>query len=396
MCRKAVFLKSNFMQFKRIFYFTPIFLLTFACKNTGTISEDSNKTVVDTGGIKYAKRFAIRKEREYTFVYLFGDRTNRDTTSTFVIYTDTINPNLFSGNKFFIKSPCKKIAALSSIYATMFCELGAVESIAAIDNIDYVNNAFVIKKFNDGKLKELARTPQIDLEQTIVLRPDIIFTFGMGEGEKDKDKKLEQTGIPVAISVDHLESSPLARAEWIKFFAVFVGKETQADSIFETVEKSYDELKSVADRTIERPTVFNEIKYSDSWYMPGGKSYIAQLLKDAAADYLWKNDDRAGSLPLSFEQVFAQARNADFWINLSTLKTKKELLGFESRYAEFKAFKTGNLFNNTKVTNSFGYSNYWETGMIYPNRILSDLIQIFHPELKEQIKRDFYYYEQLK
>jgi iron complex transport system substrate-binding protein len=94
--------------------------------------------------------------------------------------------------------------------------------------------------------------------------------------------------------------------------------------------------------------------------------------------------------------VFARARDADFWINLSTLKTKKELLGFESRYAEFKAYTTGNLYNNTKATNSFGYSNYWETGMIYPNKILSDLIQIFHPELKEQIKDDFYYYEQLK
>jgi iron complex transport system substrate-binding protein len=285
------------MQFKQFSYFAVIFLFVVGCKNSDTVSRDSSVILTDTSGVKYAKRFAIRREKNYTCVYLFGDRRNYDTTSTFVIYLDTIDTGQFSGNKIFIKSPCTKIAALSSIYATMFCELGAGENIVAIDNIDYVNNAFVIKKFNEGKLKELARTPQIDLEQTIVLRPDILFNFGMGEGEKDRDKKLEQTGIPIAISVDHLEASPLARAEWIKFFAVFVGKELQADSIFEGVEKNYYELKAIADVTTKRPTVFNEIKYSDSWYMPGGKSYVAQLLNDAAADYLWKNDDRAGSLP---------------------------------------------------------------------------------------------------
>lgn len=70
------------------------------------------------------------------------------------------------------------------------------------------------------------------------------------------------------------------------------------------------------------------------------KSYVAQLLNDAAANYLWKDNDQFGSLPLSFEQVYAKAKDADYWINLSVLKHKKDLLGYESRYAEFKAFKT--------------------------------------------------------
>ncbi len=389
-------MKYNFMKFKYI-YFSIIFLgVLFACKDSVQIEENTAIGMNRNNSIKYARRFAIREEKNFTLVYLFGDRTNYDTTTTFVIYTGSSTPDNFPKNGIPIKAPCTKIAALSSIYATMFCELGAADKLVAIDNIDYVNNPEVIRKFNEGKLKELARTPQVDLEQTIVLKPDIVFTFGMGEGEKGKDKKLELTGIPIAISIDHLEESPLARAEWIKFFAVFVGKEKQADSIFNGVEKNYGKLKEVAGKTSERPTVFSEIKYSDSWYMPGGKSYVAGLLNDAAASYLWKDDNRFGSLPLSFEQVFARAKDADFWINLSTLKTKKELLQYESRYAEFKAYKTGNLYNNTKITNSKGYSNYWETGMIYPDRILSDLVQIFHPELRAEIKQDFYYYEQLK
>ncbi len=236
----------------------------------------------------------------------------------------------------------------------------------------------------------------MDIEQTLALKPDVLFTFGMGLGQRDKDNKLEQTKIPVAISIDHLEESPLARAEWIKFFAAFVDKKEAADSIFNLVEKNYLELKQLALESKTKPTVFTEIKYSDFWYMPGGKSYVAQLLNDAGANYLWKDNADFGSLPLSFEQVYAKAKNADYWLNLSTLKTKKELLSFESRYSEFATVKNGNLFNNTKVTNSKGFSTYWETGMIYPNRILSDLILIFHPELKSLIKNDLYYYERIK
>jgi iron complex transport system substrate-binding protein len=384
------------MQFKLSIFFPGVFILLAGCAPPSEKATAPAEGLKKDSTIKYAKRFAIRNGNGYSAVYLFGNKQNYDTTATYFIYSDSVVPRGIPKNAVSIKIPCKKIAALSSIYATMLCELGVIENIAAIDNIDYVNNRQIIKKHESGFLKELARTPQIDLEKTITLNPDVVFTFGMGEWEKDVDKKLEQTGIPVIISLDHKEESPLARAEWIKFFGIFVDKRKEADSIFNGVEKNYYALKAVASNVSNRPTVFNEIKYSDSWYVPGGKSYVAQLLRDAGADYLWKGDQNFGSLPLSFEQVFARAKDADFWINLSTLKTKKELLSFESRYAEFKAYKTGNLFNNTKVTNKFGYSNYWETGMIYPDRILSDLISVFHPELKPQVGNELYYYERLK
>ena len=379
----------------KLLYFAGLFFF-FSCKNSEPKTESPISERSESSNIKYAKRFAVSNRDGYSVLYLFGNKNNHDTTATFILFKDSIQVPIISKKQIRIKIPCKNVAALSSIYATMLCELGAIKSISGIDNIDYVNNSQIIDKFASGGIKQLAKMPQIDLEGTLVLNPDIIFTFGMGQGEKDIDKKLEQTGIPVAISVDHLEESPLARAEWIKFFAAFVNKCDKADSIFKEVEKNYLYLTGIAQKTALRPTVFNEIKYSDSWYTPGGKSYVAQLLNDAGANYLWKEDTQSGSLPLSFEQVYAKAKDADFWINLSTLKRKKDLLSYEPRYEEFKAYKTGNLYNNTKVTNSKGYSSYWETGMIYPNRILSDLIQIFHPEVKTEIKNQMYYYEQIK
>lgn len=344
--------------------------------------------------VKYASRFTLIQHQDFIKVALFGNRYTSDTTSVFIISKDTAGLKNRFGSAIIIKSPCTKIAALSSIYANMFYALGNIDNLVAIDNIDYINNQQLLTKHKAKQLAELARGPNVDIEQAVKISPDIIFTFGMGKGEKDKDDKLEQTGIPVAISVDHLEESPLARAEWIKFFAAFTGKLSTADSLFEAVELNYLELKKKAKNVSFRPTVFSEIKYSEFWYMPGGNSYMAGILKDAGADYLWRDNTNVGSLPLSFEQVYARAKDADYWIHLSTLRTKKELEASETRYSSFKAFKSGNLYNNTRHTNSKGYSDYWETGMIYPDRILSDLISIFHPELKT--KRELYYYEKIK
>ena len=378
------------------YFFGILCIVICGCTNPIEQTETSLTSLKTDSTIKYAKRFSIAQNENFTIVYLFGNKSNFDTTATYLIYKDSSNLKNTPNHCILVKSPSKKIAALSSIYANMFCELGLINNLIAIDNLDYINNPEIISKCNSKQIKEIAKGLEIDLEQTVKLNPDVIFTFGMRDPKKDINPKLQLTKIPVAISLDHLEETPLARAEWIKFFAAFVNKKELADSIFKTVEKNYNELKLIAFKSEKKPTVFNEIKYSDSWYMPGGKSYVSKLLTDAGANYLWKEDGNYGSLPLSFEQVYAKAKDADYWINVSTLKTKKDLLAFDTRYAEFNAFKKGTIFNNTKTTNAKGYSNYWETGMIFPDRILNDLLLIFHPELKDKIKNELYYYEQLK
>ncbi len=390
---REAFSKFNFMQFKFFLYLFPTLLILFSCRENKTVSYANPEN--QNSNLKYAKRFAIKKQKNHTLLYLFGNRLNADTTATYLIY-DSLDPKTLPIDKSIkIKTPCKRVAALSSIYANMLEKLNALDQVVAIDNIDYVSNSKIVQKHAQGKLKELSRGPELDLEQTIVLNPDVVFAFGMGARE-DRSLKLEESGIPFVISIDHLEESALARAEWIKFFAVFVNKEKEADSIFKTVEENYNRLKGLALLSSYSPSVFTELKYGEIWYVPGGKSFMAQMIKDAGANYLWHEDKNSGSLPLSFEQVYSKAKEADFWINLSMVTSKQEVLMQESRYDQFKAYQKGNLYNNNKSSNAFGYSDYWETGMIYPDRILSDLIQIFHPELKNQIKNDLYYYRQIK
>lgn len=347
--------------------------------------------------IKYAKRFSLAENEKCRVAYLFGNANNMDTTVTFIFLKDTSLKINSIQNIFVFRSSCKKIASLSSVYTSMLCELGELSHIAAIDNIDYYNNVAIINTHKNDTLAlaELSKNPELDVEKTISLNPDIVFNFGMGNPGKGPNEKILLAKIPMVLIVDHLEETPLARAEWIKFIAAFFGKGSTANFIFKAVEKNYTELKNIALQAKTKPSVFTEIKYGDIWYVPGGKSFMATFFKDANADYIWKEDANTGSLHLGFEQVYSKAKNADFWLNLSLLKTKKELYAMEKRYAEFKAYRSESLYNNNKIANEKGYSIYWETGIMFPDKILSDLILIFHPELSSQIKNDMYYYKKL-
>ena len=390
------------MARKKILYVAFFFAVAIFCNCES--GNTSNPVIVDQGPLKdlkkditlkYAKRFSISENQSIKVLYLFGNVNIKDTTAIYIFLKNSSVKLHNLKNTFVLKSPCKNIASLSSVYTTMLCELNEIGHISAIDNIDYYNNLDIINKYNKHQLVELVKNPEIDLEKTIVLNPDIIFTFGMGNSEKGPDQKISRANIPMVVAVDHLEETPLARAEWIKFFAVFVNKKQKADSVFNLVEKNYMELKKIASTSKTKPSVFTEIKYGDIWYVPGGQSFAAAFFKDANANYVWNDNLETGSRHLGFEEVYSKAQNADFWLNLSLIKSKKELYSIDKRYSEFKAFKTGSLFNNNKITNKKGYSTYWETGIMCPDKILSDLILIFHPELRSNINRDFHYYKKL-
>jgi len=233
-----------------------------------------------------------------------------------------------------------------------------------------------------------------NIERLLELDPDVIMTSASGTPELDVYPKLEEVGLPVVINGDHLEQTPLGRAEWGIFIAAFFDLEQQASQQFDALVQRYEEVQALAAGVQERVTVFTNTDYQGTWYVPAGESYAAILLKDAGAEYLWADQPGTGALPLSFETVFEKAKDADFWLNPGFAASLQDLLAMDARYAEFKAFQTGQVFNyNAKVTDTGGM-DYFESGVANPDVILKDLINIFYPELLPDY--DLHYYQQLK
>ena len=71
----------------------------------------------------------------------------------------------------------------------------------------------------------------------------------------------------------------------------------------------------------------------------------------------------------------------------------QQVVAEDNRYADFKAVKNRQVFNNNARVNEAGGNDYWEGGISNPDLVLSDLIKIFHPELLPDHK--FVYYRQL-
>ncbi len=369
------------------------FLLTgilFSCQSEKTEKTTEISVILNKVPLKYSKRFAVFSDGKKTVIHLFGNRENSDTTATFILFKDPVKIN-GKDNIFPVKVPVKTIACMSSVYAAMLTKLNLQHKIVAVDNVDYYNNQFIIDGVASQKIKEIGKGPQVSVEQTLILKPELLLMFGMGNPKKDADEKILNSGIPVAVTLDHLEEHPLARAEWIKFIAAFFGEEKLADSLFNITEQNYMDLKKMADTVKYKPTVLTEIKYADAWHVPGGNSFMAHFLKDAGADYIWKNENKFGSIALNFEEVYIKAKEADFWLNLFiNVNSKKDLLAFDERYNLFKPFKTGNLYNNTKRSNAKGYSDYYEGGLSNPDELLKDFIKIFHPDLLREHQLKYY------
>lgn len=381
------------MQIKRIISYFVLAAILTSCDPPDRPLTDLVHLEQDTT-VKYAQRFSIMRGEGLRVIFLKANAKSNDTTDTFILY-DSVKPKLQFKNAHFIRTPCARILALSSIYANMITEVGGFNDIIGIENVDYYNNPEIVKAVAEDKIKQVQRNPDIDRELILKLMPDIIFAFGMNQTSNDFDPKIVDAGIPVVMSLDHLERSPLARAEWIKFFAAFVNRSQEAGVIFAEVERDYTMLTEMAKHFPDKPGVLTELKFGDIWYVPGGKSYMAQLINDANGNYVWSEDTAIGSLQLSFEAVYKRARNADLWLNVSLCTTKEQVLAQDKRYADFDAYKKDGIYNNNLNCNKLNYSTYWETGMIYPNRILSDMIQMFHKDAKVALNRPFYYYRKL-
>jgi iron complex transport system substrate-binding protein len=279
-----------------------------------------------------------------------------------------------------ISIPLRSIVCTSTTHIPLLDYLGETDKLVGFPTTDYISSEKMRKRVDAGKIEELGVDKGLNLERMAMLKPDMVMGYTMSS-DYGPFKKVEELGVPVVLNAEYLEKHPLGRAEWIKFVALFFNKEHEADSVFDVIEKNYLETKALADRVSERPSVLSGIVYGDAWFMPGGQNYAARLFNDAGCNYLWASDSSHGFIELSFESVYAKARQADLWIGVATFKTLDELKASDHRYAKFKPFQQKKVFTYNARIGAKGGSEFLELGYLRPDFILKDLVKIAHPEL---------------
>lgn len=304
-----------------------------------------------------------------------------------------------------VRTPVERSAVFIAPHCQLMYELGCQQAIRGVCDLDYINIPDVKKRAaSAGKaagkasagnasagnsIVDCGSSMAPDIERIIALKPEAIllspFENSGGYG------KLDKLHVPIIEAADYMESSPLGRAEWMKFYGMLFKKdgnapktalaascEPKADSLFAKIEKEYLKLKAEAAGYPKGLSILTERKTGNVWYVPGGQSTIGILLKDANARYIFEDDEHSGSLAMSPEQILAKGKQVDVWAfkyfggaPLSQAQLFQEYDGYKA----LAAFSRGNIYQvDTSMV------PYFELTSFHPELLLREFIILAHGE----------------
>lgn len=300
-------------------------------------------------------------------------------TATLGVKTDTV------------RTPLESNLVFTAPHCQLLTELGCQNAITGVCDKDYINIPDIKSRAQaDAKvahpIMDCGSSMQPDIERIIALHPEALlispFENSGGYG------KLDKLRIPIIETADYMETSPLGRAEWIKLYGLLLGS-SKADSLFSAIEKEYLQLKAEAAKLPLGLSILTERKTGNVWYVPGGKSTMGILLRDAHAKYIFADDQHSGSLSMSPEQIIAKGNQVDVWAFKyfgGNALTKNDLLAEYQGYQALKAFQSGNIYETDTSREP-----YFELTSFHPEILLREFIILSHPEAGDKFGKLRFY-----
>ena len=352
-------------------------LLLSACRGGGRAR--GGAAPGDTLPLRHAENLTLVDHGDYTVASLRNPWDTLEALHTYILVerTKPLPADLPPGT--LVRTPLERSLVYSAVHCSLADQLGAAGQIAGVCDLDYIHLPAIRQGCRSGRIADCGNSMNPDIERIIDLHPDAILLSPYEDnGGYGRIGKLQ---IPLIECADYMETSPLGRAEWMKFYGRLFGKQAEADSLFARVEAAYLRLKQRAARSATRLTAVTEMLTGPAWYVPGGRSTTGRLFRDAGGDYAFASMPHSGAVPLAFEAVFDKAGEADVWLikyNSPHDMTYPRLRAEHAGYAAFKAFRRRNVYgcNTARVP-------FYEETPFRPDLLLSDFIQILHPDIQD-------------
>ena len=361
------------MKTVRFLFLTTIVTLLAACRGGQT---PSVQAVGDTLAFKYATQLSVVRYDGYTVVTLKNPWKEGMTLHQYVLVpanASEIPVHIPSGT--IIRTPLSRSMIFSTVHCAMLMDFGKQDCIAGVADLKYIKIPWIQQQVKEGKISDVGDGLSPVIEKIIDQRPDALFLspFENSGGYG----KLEDIDIPIVECAEYMETTPLGRAEWLRFYGLLFGCEQKADSLFDAIDKNYNHLKTLVTQK-NRPSVLLDNVTGSVWYVPGGKSTIGQMIQDAGGNYPWAADEHSGSVSLPFENVLEKAGEADVWLFRYSSDhdiTYDELRSEHHGYNQFKSFRNQQVYGcNVEL------SPFYEETPFRPDWLLNDFIRILHPE----------------
>lgn len=353
-------------------------LVCCSCRQHTPSGGSSDVSADSVGGPRYAKGYTVKTMPDgVRLVDVADPQKDKDrmpATYHFALVPKNVKATLPEGYTE-VRVPIDRTIVMTMLQLSNFTALNAHDVVKGITGTKNLFNKDILRRVKEGDIVKIGMEGDFDPELILAANPQVIFISPFKRGGYDV---IQETGITLIPHLGYKELDPLGQAEWLKYVAMFIGKEKEADKLFAEIEQRYLELKQKVAATKERPTVFSGEMHGGNWYAVGGKNHLAQIFRDAGAEYVMK-DNNTGGVPIEYEKMYATAANADYWRILNSFPgdfSYDALKASEPRNALFKAFKDHHvIYCNMKET------PYYEISPVSPDVVLADLVAIFHPEL---------------
>ena len=371
-------------------------VLASACSGKGARTNsgtgDGAKDSAVSIEVKYATGFCVRDSADVRLVEV-GSPTLQSATASLrqggtyhfaLVHSDDVAvPEGYTK----VRVPITSTICMTALQLSNFTILDAHDVVKGLTGTKNLFNEDILQRVKDGRIVKIGMEGNFDTEMVLAANPQVIFISPSKRGGYDA---IKETGITLVPHLGYQELDPLGQAEWMKFIGMFIGKEREANEVFAGIEGRYQQLKSQTSnlKPEDRPTVTSGEMHYGNWHAVGGKNYLAQIFRDAGADYVINDEETSGE-NLEFEKMYALAANADYWRILNSFPGEfsyEALKAAEPRNELFKAFKERKvIYCNMKQ------QPYYEISPVEPDVLLKDFVAIFHPELVEPDYKPKYY-----
>lgn len=376
-------------------YYMFLFSLCFiaamtACGGNAKKEDNSSQKQIDaknssTLAIKYAKGFTVKDAGDSRLLDIQDPVGENKMKYHYAFVPRGAKKDNIPAEYTIIETPISRVVCMTTLQMSNFIKLNAIDKIVGISSVRFLFNEEIKRRLKEGEMSRIGIEGNFDNEVILSIHPDIILVSPFKKGGYESIKNLD---IPLVPFLGYKETSPLGQAEWIKFVAMLLGVEEQANEQFNEIEKRYNKLKAIAAKATNRPTIMSGEMHGGNWYVVGGESYMARLFHDAGANYFLQNDKESGGFYLDFETVYSQGANADFWRVINSFNgtfTYDMMRQTDARYADFKAFQEKKI-----VYCNLREKPFYEHTPVEPDVVLADLIKAFHPQLLPRHKPVFY------
>ncbi len=331
----------------------------------------------ERGIVKFAKNFQIEIHDGYKILRV----REGGSWKTYILYHDK-PPKGVRGIP--IRIPVRRLVVMSS---THIAQLEAINGTDAVVGFMYGKRyklffPDVVKRLEEGKIVDLGPPSSPDYEKLIELHPDLVVIYVTSGTERVREK-LKELGIKYIVDSEWLETNPLGRAEWVKFFGALLDKDRQAEEYFNRIVRNVEDVEKVVGGARSKPNVLWALIWKGRVYVPRGDSYVAKMIEMAGGNYLFKNLNGTGSAVISVEELLLKGQKADVMIIPSYfVKSLKDVERLDPRLADLRVFREGRVYNITP--------DYWQLGLLHPDIVIKDLAAILHPDLFKGYKPRFF------